>query len=210
MTAVIFTAFDCDTCADAAGFPKQLEEKYGAKVRVVLKHKGVPILGPDTITAAEAALAAHAQGKYAEMAAKLYENRKSLDRASLERIAGEVGLDAAKFKAALDAGTYRGQVLRDALTANEIGAHSMPNFTANGARTQTPDKSYATLEKLVEQELEKAKAKLEGGAKGASFYDDLVKGGKFFEQLDPKVNTFDSTGAPFLGAADAKVVISVF
>src|SRR5689334_23687503 len=53
-------------------------------------------------SAAEAALAAHEQGKFWEMHDKLFENQKALDRASIERYAEELKLNMSKFKAALD------------------------------------------------------------------------------------------------------------
>ena len=48
--------------------------------------------------AAEAAQAAHAQGKFWAMHDKLFENNKALDRASLDTYAKAVGLDMARFQ----------------------------------------------------------------------------------------------------------------
>ena len=57
--------------------------------------------------AAEAAMAADAQGKFWQMHDKLFANNTALDRASLEKYAQELGLDMAKFKADLDARSTR-------------------------------------------------------------------------------------------------------
>ena len=52
--------------------------------------------------AAEAALAAGEQGKFWEYHDKLFANQQALDAASLEKYAGEVGLNVDKWKAAKD------------------------------------------------------------------------------------------------------------
>ena len=58
--------------------------------------------------AAEAAVAAEAQGKFWEMHDKLFANQQALDRAGLEKYAQEIGLDMGKFKAALDSALGQG------------------------------------------------------------------------------------------------------
>ena len=57
--------------------------------------------------AAEAALAANEQGKFWEMHDKLFANQQALDRPNLEKYAEELGLNMAKFKAALDTGKFK-------------------------------------------------------------------------------------------------------
>jgi protein-disulfide isomerase len=57
--------------------------------------------------AAEAALAAHEQGKFWEMHDKLFANQQGLDKDSLVKYASELGLDVGKFKAALETGKFK-------------------------------------------------------------------------------------------------------
>jgi hypothetical protein len=63
--------------------------------------------------AAEAALAAHAQGKFRAFHDRLFAHQSELDRAALLRHANAVGLDTASFRAALDQHAYRGAVDAD-------------------------------------------------------------------------------------------------
>ena len=57
-----------------------------------------------------AALAANEQGKFWEYHDKLFANQQALDRPNLEKYAQELGLDMAKFKAALDSGKFKDKV----------------------------------------------------------------------------------------------------
>ena len=52
------------------------------------------------------------QGKFWEMHDKLFANQQALDRADLEKYAQELGLDMAKFKAALDSEQVQGRASR--------------------------------------------------------------------------------------------------
>ena len=53
------------------------------------------------------------QGKFWEMHDKLFANQQALDRADLEKYAEEIGLDMAKFKAALDSGKCKERIEAD-------------------------------------------------------------------------------------------------
>ena len=47
-------------------------------------------------------MAANAQGKFWQMHDKLFGNQQALDRPSLDKYAQEIGLNMAKYKAAMD------------------------------------------------------------------------------------------------------------
>ena len=63
--------------------------------------------------AAEAAMAANAQGKFWQMHDKLFGNQQALDRPSLDKYAQEIGLNMAKFKADMESHKYKEQILED-------------------------------------------------------------------------------------------------
>ena len=71
-------------------------EKYPKDVRIAFRHQPLPFHN-HAMEAAEAAMAANAQGKFWPMHDKLFANQQALDRASLEKYAGEIGLNVAKF-----------------------------------------------------------------------------------------------------------------
>ena len=109
VTLVAFSDFQCPFCSRAVPTVKQLETDYPGKLRIAFKEFPLPFHDHAHL-AAEAALAANEQGKFWQMHDKLFANQQALDRASLEKYAQELGLDMAKFKAALDSGKFKDKV----------------------------------------------------------------------------------------------------
>src|SRR5258706_7420855 len=102
---------------------------YGSSVRVVWKNNPLPF-HQNATPAAEAAMAAHEQGKFWEMHDKLFANQGSLDRATYEKYAQELGLDMGRFKAALDSGKEKAAINADVTYANGLpgGGMGTPTF----------------------------------------------------------------------------------
>ena len=110
---------------------KQIEEKYGGKVRISFRNFPLPFHN-NAEAAAEAGEAANEQGKFWEMHDKMFANQQALDRASLEKYAGEIGLDVGKFKADLDSGKYKDAVNKDVEYAKTVNVNGTPAFFING------------------------------------------------------------------------------
>ena len=199
-TVVLFSNFENSTCKSFAPNVQRLVKEYGKKVRVVFKHKVIPA-SPDGVLASEAALAAGAQGKFWAFHDKVMAEPLVPNRAGLEAIAKGLGLKMGPFRKALDKNTYRLQALKDGLLSNAVAAHSMPNILVNGVRT-SGDKSYEVMKALVDKQLaSRPKDKT---------YDQIVAGGRTFEQLGPSVGGFDTANSPTLGKAGARVQVVVF
>jgi len=131
VTVVIFSDFQCPFCSRAAPVLKEIEDAYKDDVRIAFKH--LPLsFHANAHLAAEASMAANEQGKFWEMHDKLFANQQALDRPNLEKYAEELGLDMAKFKAALDGGKYKQYVDDDAKMAAGVGATGTPTFYVNG------------------------------------------------------------------------------
>jgi protein-disulfide isomerase len=117
-------------------------------------HKDAPL-------AAEAAQEAFAQkgntGFWA-MHNKLFEAQGSegaLSRENLEKIAGEIGLDVAKFKAALDSHKHKAKVEADAKVGNDAGINGTPGFVINGYYLSGAQPAPA-FKKLINKALKEA------------------------------------------------------
>ena len=206
-TVVFFTAFGCSTCSVFKDSPKKLVARYKNKVRIVFKHKVVPAPHPDSLDASVASLAAKRQGKFWEYHDQLFATGV-IDAYGLEQAAKTVGLDLKKFKADLKDPKLRGQALTDSLTANEVGAHSMPNILVNGLRMRGA-KTHENMMAHVDTVLKKAEASLAAGEKAAGFYDRTIAAGKAFPQLEPRAATFQTEGSASLGPAAGKATIEV-
>ena len=109
----------------------QLLAAYPDQMRLVFKNQPLPF-HEHAALAAEAALAAHEQGKFWEMHDRLFQNQAALGRRSLEDHAKTLGLDLARFRKALDDSKFREQVAKEAQIANEAGLRGTPSFLING------------------------------------------------------------------------------
>ena len=133
VTIVEFTDFQCPACAAMHPVLEEVLKSYGNKVRFVVRD--FPLTQHEFARkAAEAANAANAQGKFFEYIAVLFKNQKALDVPSLKKYASEVGLDRARFDAALDRGTYAAEVKKDIDDGEMYGVGSTPTIFINGVQ----------------------------------------------------------------------------
>ena len=133
VTVVEFSDFQCPACGRAEPTVQAMQKQLGDGVKLVWKN--LPLeMHPFARPAAEAALAAGAQGKFWEMHDKLFANQAALDRKSLERYARELGLDVGRFTRALDTHAFAAQVDADLQLAQRLGVSSTPTFFVDGQR----------------------------------------------------------------------------
>jgi protein-disulfide isomerase len=152
---VEFSDFQCPFCSRVVPTIKQIEDKYNGKVRIAFRNYPLPFHDHAQL-AAEAAMAAKAQGKFWEMHDKLFGNQQALDRPSLEKYAGEIGLNVDKFKSDLDSGKYKGEVNADVQYANGLGGGGFgtPTFFING-RKISGAMPYDNFAQVIDEELKK-------------------------------------------------------
>jgi protein-disulfide isomerase len=156
VTVVEFSDFECPYCGEGAKLLNRLKKALGTKVRFVFKH--LPLtFHPNAHLAAQASMAAHAQGKFWAYHDKLFANQDNLKKADLLKYAKQLKLDVAKFKQALDKGTYKKYVDADFAEARKIRVGGTPTFYVNGVElTDTP--SFEAFKAMLEKAL-KAKPK---------------------------------------------------
>ena len=150
VTMVEFTDFECPSCAAMNPVVDEVMKNYGDRVRLVVRN--FPLSKHQNARkAAEAALAANAQGKFFEYIAILFTNQTALDVASLKKYAGNLGLDRARFDAALDSGQYSALVNHDVDDGEAYGIEGTPAIFVNGRllRNLSPE----GLREAIEQAL---------------------------------------------------------
>lgn len=128
---------------------KQNEEK----VKIVFKN--LPLQMHDMAQpAALAALAADKQGKFWEYHDKLFAEKK-IEKASFDRIAGELGLDLVKFRNDMKSETLMNQLRNDMVEAQRLGINGTPAVFINGRILKK--RSLEGFQILINEEMSKLK-----------------------------------------------------
>lgn len=154
ITIVEFSDFQCPYCTRAANAVKQIKEKYGDKVRFVFRQFPLSF-HQNAHAAAQASLAANAQGKFWQYHDILFENQSALSDADLEKHAQKAGLNISMFKKALKDGTYKQQVDNDLKLGEQVAVNGTPTMFLNGKRVANPT-AFDAISELIERELASA------------------------------------------------------
>ena len=145
-----FFDYQCGYCKRM--FPAVVNAMNASKVRVVVKE--FPILGPNSVLAAEYALASDKQGKYTEFHGKLMTAPGRLSPESLDATALEVGLDLAKLKADAKSPEVQAIIARNRQLASALQVTGTPAFFVG----ETPLRGAVSEERFMQLvETEKAK-----------------------------------------------------
>ncbi|MGA9994111.1 MAG: thioredoxin domain-containing protein [Pyrinomonadaceae bacterium] len=158
VTIVEFTDYQCHMCGAMYPVIEEALKPYGNRVRFVMRDFPLD-QHANARKAAEAADAASAQGKFWEYIAILFKNQEALDVPSLKKYASDLGLDRAKFDAALDNGTYAAEVSRDRFDGEFYGVNATPSIFINGVRLRdlTAEGLKAAIDRALAQGSSQAK-----------------------------------------------------
>jgi protein-disulfide isomerase len=170
VTIVAWSDYLCQYCYRVQSTLDHLARLYPGQLRWV--HRTLP-LDADNTLGAEAALAAAAQGRFRPMHDRLFALGGNVDRAAVELIARELGLDMVRFRADLDSHAHRASIATDEADARTLGLSGTPTFFVNG-RPIHGNQTLQVFADVVDQELARA-AQHPGGAER---YDALVAQGR--------------------------------
>jgi NhaA family Na+:H+ antiporter len=152
VTLVEYGDYECPYCRQVGPIMRELQARFGDRLRYVFRHFPLTTAHPNAQIAAEAAEAAAAQGRFWEMHERLYEYEGTLDQEHLVQLAVELGLDAERFERELELKVYADRVRRDFRSAMRSGANGTPTFFLNGVRYDGPwdlDSLAAEIEKPI-------------------------------------------------------------
>jgi protein-disulfide isomerase len=109
-----------------------VQQRYGDKVRLVVRHFPLTQMHPQAQKAAEASLCANDQGKFWPLYDAMFINQKALAVDALKAKAAELSLDPAAFTACLDGGTHAATVQADLREGMAAGVAGTPAMFVNG------------------------------------------------------------------------------
>lgn len=153
-----YADFQCPACRrffDTTA--RQLEDEYVStgKVKFVFRHYA--FLGQESRWAAEAAECASEQGRFWDYYAKLFteqggENVGVFSKPNLQRFAGELSLDTARFNQCLTSGKYTASVFEDINQAASKGVRGTPTLFVNGQQVDRGS-DYTVLRRAIQAAL---------------------------------------------------------
>ncbi|MET1086410.1 MAG: thioredoxin domain-containing protein [Arthrobacter sp.] len=136
---VEFLDFECPSCGSVHPVVVEFQAEFGDRITFVQRH--FPLSAhPNSGQAALAAEAAAQQGMYQQMANKLFETQSQWagtqqTQAPLFRTyAGQMGLDLAKFDAAVADPKTEERILADIEDGKALGVNGTPTFFLNGEK----------------------------------------------------------------------------
>ncbi len=136
---VEFLDFECESCRAAEPLVQELKQEYGGRITFV--HRYFPLPGhANSGTAALAVEAAAPQGKYEQMAAKLFETQpqwgeeQDSQAALFRTFANELGLDMAAYDAAVADQATKDRISQDVADGKAFGVTGTPTFFLDGKK----------------------------------------------------------------------------
>jgi protein-disulfide isomerase len=181
VTIVEFSDFQCPYCSRVEPTLDQVRQAYGPdKVRIVWKSNPLPF-HQNAKPAAEAAqgtfvLAGNeAFWKFHDTA---FKNQGLLSEESYEKWAQEAGVkDMAAYKAGLSSHRWADKVDKDLNDGKTDGVQGTPSFFVNGIFINGAQ-PFDNFKKTIDQELQKAQAKISAGTPKNRVYIELSKENK--------------------------------
>ncbi len=142
---MVFCDFECPYCHRVQTTLRELESTYGSDLRIVFKQLPLPMHAGAKL-AAKASMLAHDQGRFWQLHELLIKAEK-IDRAGLDRMAEQAGLNLRLFAAAMDDPALDARLDRELEEAAAVGAKGTPTFLINGRKLTgaQPREAFAKL-----------------------------------------------------------------
>lgn len=155
VTIIEFSDFQCPFCQRVVPTLKQVQQKYGDRVRIVWKDFPLTQIHPQAFDAARAGNCAQEQGKFWEFHDQLFANQGALEIEALKRYAAAAGLDGARFAQCVDSGKYQARVQAGLEAGGRLGIGSTPTTFING-RVVTGAQPLDVFVGIIDEELARA------------------------------------------------------
>lgn len=154
VTIVEFSDFECPYCVRVNPSLKQIQEKYGDKVRIVFRqfplgfHANAQKAGEASLCAAE-----QKEDYFWKLHDAMFADQKNLGVPALKTKAAAIeGLDGEAFAECLDSGRLAAKVKADQEAGAKVGVTGTPAFFING-RFLSGAQPYEGFAKIIDEEL---------------------------------------------------------
>ena len=137
--------FECPHCGAAFPHVEEVRQRMGGRMAFVYRHFPLTNAHPHAQSAAEAAEAAGAQGRFWEMHAMIFEHQDALEPEDLLGYARDIGLELRQFASELRSGAHASKVRHDFISGVRSGVNGTPTFFINGLRYDGPADATSLL-----------------------------------------------------------------
>ena len=147
---VVFSDFQCPYCARIGSIIESVRELFPEKVKSVFKH--YPLSSHQYATlAAQATIAAGAQGKFWEFHDLLFQNYNRLNEQKIDEIRLALNLDKAKFQQHMQSPQTRARIDQDKQEGEDAGVRGTPTVFVNGRMVRRAN--FEGIKEAVEEAL---------------------------------------------------------
>ncbi|MGZ5528019.1 MAG: DsbA family protein [Limisphaerales bacterium] len=149
MTLLEYGDYECPFCGEAHPLVKQIQQALGSRLCFAYRHFPLTNVHSHSEHAAEAAEAAHVQGRFWEMHDVLFENQDALDDEDLARYAMALALDADRVITEVLDGAHTKRIREDVVSGIRSGLNGTPTFFINGVRYDGPRDAEMMIQALT-------------------------------------------------------------
>jgi protein-disulfide isomerase len=125
-----------------------MEKLINADPQLRVVYKEFPILGPNSVFAAKAALAANEQGKYVPFHDGLFQLRGATEPDAVMEVAGKVGLDIERLKSDMKQPAIQAALEKNLALAQALRINGTPGFVI-GDQILRGATDLTALQKLI-------------------------------------------------------------
>lgn len=150
VTVVAFSDFECQYCAKGHQLLKKLQSDFPGKVRIAFKNLPMSF-HKNALPAACAAMAAHRQGKFWEMADLIFSSQSRLNEDFFLEAASSVQVDINEFREINNLEDWMDYFNAQSAEAAQFGISGTPTYIVNGIKVTGAD--YGLLKEAVSMSL---------------------------------------------------------
>lgn len=140
VTIVEFVDFKCPNCRLAYPIMQQVVQKYGGKVKLIIRHLPFESLHPGTTELAKFAECSREQGKFWGAYAYFFANQTTLPAQwtsdNTRSLSVQLGMDRTQMEACMKSQKVFQAINRDYADALASGARGTPTFFVNGTKIE--------------------------------------------------------------------------
>jgi protein-disulfide isomerase len=157
ITLLEYSDFQCPACAAYEPFVTRLHQDFPDTLKIVYRYFPLTTIHKNAMISAQAAEAAHRQGKFWEMSSQLFKHQNDWAKNEnptdiFREYAQTIELDVDRFTADMQDSSVSDTVKSDQQLGTDANIPGTPSFFLNGKSIDNPQ-SYEAFKKVIEDKL---------------------------------------------------------